>query len=112
MSSETVVKEMRTYKGHYITLKITVTPPLPAEDPCITAFVKVYDGKPPDKAILSITPEGDIVDSWDEEVDNYESEDELTELLQKAKERVDKRIGQKFGVTESARIAMERELDD
>jgi hypothetical protein len=53
---------------------------------------------------------GDVVDSWEEEIPLFDSENAVGELIEQAKGRVDRRSRQRYGVRESVTIAIEREL--
>jgi hypothetical protein len=113
--SEAIIDTKDQYRDHYIRIRVTATPPLPHdddEDGTITARVKVYDGSPGDMGMLNLGGKfaGDVVDSWREEIPLFDSEDAVGDLLEKAKDRVDTRVGQRFGMRESAAIAIEREL--
>jgi hypothetical protein len=113
--AETIVDTKEQYRDHYIRIRATATPPLPHdddEDGTIAAHVKVYDGQPGDMGMLNPGGKlaGDVVDSWSEEVPLFDSEDAIGDLLKKAKDRVDTRVGQRYGVRESVVTAIEREL--
>jgi len=113
--AETIVDAKEQYRDHYIRIRVTATPPLPHdddEDGTIAARIKVYDGPPGDMGMLNLGGKfaGGVVDSWREEVPLFDSEDAIGDLLEKAKDRVDTRVGQQYGVRESAAIAIEREL--
>jgi len=113
--TETIVDTKQQYRDHYIRIRATATPPLPHdgdESETITARVTVYDGPPADMGLLNLGGKlaGDVVDSWEREIPLFDSEDAISELIEQAKDRVDTRVGQRYGVRESATIAIEREL--
>ncbi|SEO72288.1 hypothetical protein SAMN05216388_1017108 [Halorientalis persicus] len=112
--SETVHDTKEEYRDHYIRVTVTATPPLPHDDEAgtVTARVRLYDGLPADMTIMHFSDRvaGDVVDSWADEIPLYDSEDAIESLVEAAKDRVDTRVGQAYGLTESATIAVERQL--
>jgi len=114
-NTETIVDTKQRYRDHYIRIIVTARPPLPHDDGesgTITARVRVYDGPPGDMGLLSPSEflAGDVVDSWEEEIPLFDSENAVGELIEQAKGRVDRRSRQRYGVRESVTIAIEREL--
>jgi len=109
--SETLQTVGQAYREHYIQICVKASPPLPHDDDSgsVVAYVALHDAETGRvNRLFGNDVAGDVIDTWYTEVPLYDSADTLTELIESAKKRVDDRVAQRTGVSESLTIACER----
>jgi len=113
-NEETLIDTKEKYRNHHIRITVTATPPRQHDDDAgtVVARVRVYDGVPGGMGLFNIGGRysGDIVESWDERVQQFNAEDAIADLLKQATDYVDTRVDHRDGVRESVKAAIEREL--
>jgi len=115
MSDDTTVYEGKTtYRNHRITVEI-VGDGYGKDVEKLAATVKVWDGIPPRSSILNFSPDStfhsDELHSFERDLPTANYEDEITEMFEEAKERIDAQEGIEYGARESVVIANERVFD-
>jgi len=103
------------YRDHYIRVRVEADEWGPEVEEA-TLVVEIYDGMPPGSGLLSFSSEsvlsGDLVHSFEETVPRLDYEDEATDALERAKEKVDAQKVNEFAARESVAIAAERTLSE
>jgi len=105
-----LLKTMTEYRDHYIRVRVEAEE-WGAEVEEATLAVEIYDGLPPEGAIISLVG-GNLVHSFEETVPRLDYEDEATDALERAKEKVDAQKVNESAARESVAIATERTFSE
>jgi len=99
------------YRDHYVTVHVEAEEWGPDVEEA-TLRVEIYDGIPPGTGLLSFGEDspltGDLVHAFEETVPRLDYEDEATDALERAKEKIDSQKVNQYAAWESVQIAAER----
>lgn len=116
--TETIVDEQREHRGHYVTVEVTATPPLPHDeshrddgDAKFIVSAKLYDG-PPLGELIYKDYGGDLIYKNETVVEPGRIQDRVTDAVERATSRIDSRVAQRETIKCQAESGLNAVLDE